>query len=130
MPKKLICALIVMLLLSACGPQEFAEDVQEPVGRKNPKNPDVAVVTGFVTIKIPGHTPFFWLEKVSDDSVPYSKIYFKFDLDDGKFYYQTNLEDWQLVVTVDGNLIMGQVEIVFGDKEIMITYPSGTWAFP
>lgn len=130
MIRKIFYALVIFLLLSACGSQQYADDSADTHGSKNPKDAKVSIENKVVTIKIPGHTTYFWVEKVSDDSVQYDKLYFKYDTVEGKFFYQTNLADWQAVVLKDNSVEMGQVKVVFAPKEITISYPSGTWAFP
>lgn len=129
MCKKIIYILLAVMLLAACGPSEDA-GTEELHGRKNPKEAKVKVENGMVTITIPKRTSYFWLEKVDDDSVPYDKLYVKFDPAASAFIFQTNLDDWQPLVLEDNTAEMGKVKITFGEKEIVITYPSGTWAFP
>lgn len=130
MLKKITSILFLALLfLSACSPAGGTGE-EEPQGRKNPRNARAAVKDGIVTITIPGRTAFFWLEKVNDDSVPYDRLYFKYDPAERRFLFQTNLDDWKSVPLEDHIAEIGKVRITFGEKEIIITYPSGTWAFP
>jgi hypothetical protein len=90
----------------------------------------VTIENDLVTIKLPRRTSYFWLEKVSDDSVQYQTLYFKYDTREKNFFFQTNLAVWQPVVLEKNAVEMGKVKVVFDEKEIIITYPSGTWAFP
>src|SRR3989304_7000034 len=117
--KKIIYLLIILIFLSACTP---AEEFQ---GRKNPKIAEVLIENEVVSIKIPRSTPYFWLQKVKDDSVPYQELFFKYDPEEGKFFFQTNLDDWQPVAADENKIEMGQVLVAFEEREITITYPSG-----
>jgi len=130
MLRRIIYILLAVMFLSACGSSGDAGDEEELHGRKNPKEAKVEVENGTVTITIPARTSYFWLEKVDDDSVPYDRLYFKFDPAASAFLFQTNLDDWQPVVLDDNTAEMGKVKITFGEKEIVIAYPSGAWAFP
>ena len=118
--KKCIYLLVCVLLLSACGSKEFEG--------KNPKEAKVGIENEIVTITLPDSAPYFWLEKVNDESVEYSKLYFQFDKDTQGYIYKTDLADWKPINTKEP-IKMGQVNISVGEK-IVITYPSGTWAFP
>ncbi|MDP1715005.1 MAG: membrane lipoprotein lipid attachment site-containing protein [Anaerolineales bacterium] len=119
--KRVICFFVLMLILSACAPAEFQGT--------NPKDAKVEIVDGVVTIRISASTPHFWLEKVNDDSVAYNRIFVKIDSDQKNFLYKTDLEDWQMIPMDEKIIRMGQVQITLEDG-ILITYPSGTWAFP
>jgi uncharacterized protein YcfL len=121
--KKLVFLPLIVLFLIACSQQEGAEG-------KNPRNADVVVENGVVTIKIPGSKPYFRLEKVKDDSVPYQEIFFKYNADGDNFQIRTDLEDWKTVASDQTTVEMGQVSIVLGTDDTTIMYPSGTWAFP
>lgn len=122
--KKLVFLPLIVLLLVACSQQEAGSE------GKNPRNAEVVVENGVVTITIPGSKPFFRLEKVKDDSVPYKEIFFKYNPDDESFQVRTELEDWKSVASDQKTIEMGQVSIALNEKETIITYPSGTWAFP
>ena len=130
--KKIVFALLVLVFLSACGAQSqnSVDDGKKPVAKKNPKEAKVSVEAGLVTITIPGHAPYFWFEKVADDSVPFSKVYFRYDAASKGYFYQTDLETWQPLKLEDNTFKVGQMKLVFSDEGVTITYPSGTWAFP
>jgi len=130
--RKIVLALLVLAFLSACGAQSKppAEDAQKPVAKKNPKEARVSVEAGVVTIAIPGHAPYFWFEKVADDSVPFAKVYFQYDASTKSYFYQTDLAGWQSVVLDNGSFKVGQMKLVFNEDGVTIMYPSGTWAFP
>ena len=113
--KKALCFLVLVLVLAACSP---AQDFQG-------KNPN-----GVVTITISISTPYFRLQKVKDDSVSYAEIFFQYDSEEGGFVYRTDLDEWKPVPPDEDKISMGQVVIEVGEKDIVITYPSGTWAFP
>lgn len=132
MIKKILFALLILVFLSACGSQSQspAEDAKKPVAKKNPKEAKVSVEAEVVTITIPGHAPYFWFEKVADDSVPFAKIYFRYDAASKNYFYQTDLEGWQPLVLENNALQEGKMKLVFSDEGVTITYPSGTWAFP
>lgn len=121
--KKALCFLILVVVLSACTP---AQDFQG----KNPKDADVVIENGVVTITISISTPYFRLQKVKDDSVSYAEIFFQYDSEEGGFVYRTDLDEWKPVPQDEDKISMGQVVIEVGEKNIVITYPSGTWAFP
>jgi len=121
--KKALCFLVLVLVLAACSP---AQDFQG----KNPKDADVVIENGVVTITISISTPYFRLQKVKDDSVSYAEIFFQYDSEEGGFVYRTDLDEWKPVPPDEDKISMGQVVIEVGEKDIVITYPSGTWAFP
>ena len=118
--KKMTVLIACIAILSACGPQEFQG--------KNPKDAKIEIENKVVTITVSMATPYFWLEKVNDESVEISQLYFKFDEDGESYLIKTDLEDWK-PVSLDKPLDIGKVHITAGEK-IVITYPSGTWAFP
>ena len=130
--KKIVFALLVLVFLSACGAQSqnSVDDGKKPVAKKNPKEAKVSVEAGLATITIPGHVPYFWFEKVADDSVPFAKIYFRYDAASKSYFYQTDLESWQPLVLENNAVQEGKMKLVFSDEGVTITYPSGTWAFP
>lgn len=97
---------------------------------KNPKDADVQIENGTVTIRISRSTPYFWLEKVNDGSVDYTRLYFKYDEEEGGFVYRMDGGDWLTVEKEREELALGQVLVTIGEREIVIVYPSGTWAFP
>ncbi|MEW6401818.1 MAG: hypothetical protein AB1649_08470 [Chloroflexota bacterium] len=126
--RKSFWVLILVLFLTACGSQ--GDESQEGFQPRNPKTADVQIENNVVTIKIPDSDPYFHLVKISDESVPYTEIQFKYDNIQKTFLFKTDLEDWK-PVPADENLIqMGEAEITLEGKAITITYPSGTWAFP
>jgi hypothetical protein len=118
------CYLILIVVLAACAP---AGEFQ---GRKNPKPAEVEIQNEVVTIRLPASSAYFWLDKVRDESVPYNEIFFKYEPEEERFYFRTDLDDWQPVPPAGQTIEMGLVEIVMEDRVITITYPSGTWAFP
>jgi hypothetical protein len=130
MTRKIVYVFLFSLLLSACGSQVNAAGEGDVSSGRNPKDARVTIENDLVTIKLPRRTSYFWLEKVSDDSVQYQTLYFKYDTREKNFFFQTNLAVWQPVVLEKNAVEMGKVKVVFDEKEIIITYPSGTWAFP
>ena len=120
--------LVLMMFVSACAPQE--EENQEGFQLRNPKTADVQIQNNIVTIDIPASDPYFRLEKIKDDSGPYEVISFKYDGFNKTFLYKTDLDDWQPLPAGEDSIQMGQILIEFEGKDVTITYPSGTWAFP
>lgn len=116
--------LLLGLLLSACTPIE-----NEFQGR-NPKTADVEIGDGQVTITIPTSTPYFHLEKVVDETAEFSEIQFRYDSEAKVYLIRTDLEGWQSVFADEETIQMGQVSIALTEEQIIITYPSGSWAFP
>jgi hypothetical protein len=134
--KHILFAFIVLGMLAGCGSDDEAAAGQsggppdESGIRRNPREAGVAIEGGIVTITIPGTDPQFWLEKVEDDSVQFSRIYFKYEPGAKSFYYRTDLDDWQPVPPGQSSVELGQVRVDIQDRRLTITYPSGTWAFP
>lgn len=121
--KKFLLLLTVSWMFAACS---ASSDFQG----KNPKDAEVLIENGTVTIQISRSTPYFWLEKVNDDSVEYTRLYFRHDEEEGGFVYRMDNGDWLPVEKDREELAMGQVKITIREREILIVYPSGTWAFP
>jgi hypothetical protein len=121
---KLFLPLVLVLgvFLSACAPDEFQG--------KNPKTADVKIENNVVTIMIPTSSPYFWLQKVNDDSVDYEQIFFRYDSNENQYFFRTDLDEWQPISPDEDSFVMGLVLIEINEKEITITYPSDTWAFP
>lgn len=124
MRRYLFSFLVLGSLLSACTTAE-----SEFQGR-NPKTADVEIGDGQVIITIPTSTPYFHLEKVVDDTAEFSQIQFRYDSEANVYLIRTDLAGWQPVPVAEDPIQMGQVSIALTEKEITITYPSGTWAFP
>ncbi|MCB9111201.1 MAG: hypothetical protein H6634_08125 [Anaerolineales bacterium] len=115
--------LLFAAFLSACS------TTSEPQGR-NPKTANVDIGDGKVVITIPTSTPYFHLEKVADDSVEYSQIFFRYDSEADLYLIRTDLEDWQPYTAGEEPTQMGAATITVTEDDITISYPSGTWAFP
>lgn len=115
--------LVLGLFISACATES------EFQGR-NPKTANVEIGDGQVTITIPTSTPYFHLEKVVDDTAEFSQIQFRYDSEAKVYLIRTDLEGWQPVTVEKESIQMGQVSIVLTEEEIIVAYPSGTWAFP
>lgn len=121
--KKFLLLFAMFWVLAACSASyEFQG--------KNPQDADVQIEDGMVTIRISRSTPYFWLEKVNDGSVDYTRLYFRYNEEEGGFAYRMDGGDWMPVDHEQEELILGQVSIKIGEREIVIVYPSGTWAFP
>lgn len=117
-------SLLVGLLLSACTTTE-----NEFQGR-NPKTANVEIGDGQVTITIPTSTPYFHLEKVLDDTAEFSEIQFRYDSESKVYLLRTDLKGWEPIPAKEEKIQMGQVSIVLTEEQIIIAYPSGSWAFP
>jgi hypothetical protein len=128
MMKNAFMLLILAFFVAGCGPQD--QEAQEQFQPRNPKSADVQIHGDVVTVKIPASDPYFRLEKVKDDSVPYTEISFKYDGVKKTFLYKTDLQDWQPVPADENPIEMGQVSIAIEGQDITLAYPSGTWAFP
>lgn len=122
--RKVLTIAFVAIILGACASKD---DIGT---RKNPKYADVEIVEGVVTVSFSRTTPFFFLENIGDESVPVETIAFKYDYDQDAFEYKTDLEDWQYLPEDRNSFEVGVLSIDFGEKDILITYPSGTWQFP
>lgn len=122
--KKFLTIALVALILGACAPEDAS------AARKNPKFADVEIAEAVVTVSFPRTTPYFYLENSGDDSVDVERITFKYDFDEGAFEYRTDLDDWQYLPEGQNPFEIGAVSIDFGEKDIVISYPSGTWQFP
>lgn len=124
--KKILIILLAAILITTCSSNGFGSDST----RKNPKFASVTIELNSVTVKFPSTTPYFYLEKINDETVAFEKIVFKYDYDVGTFEYKTDLEDWKYLAEDENPFGVGVALIKFGEKEITITYPSGTWQFP
>ena len=122
--KKVLTIAFVAIVLGACAPND------DIATRKNPKYADVEIAEQVVTVSFTRTTPYFYLENIGDESTPVEKIAFKYDYDQDAFEYKTDLEDWQYLPEDRNPFEIGLASIDFGEKDILITYPSGTWQFP